>query len=83
MENILVEMKNFTISTKFFFIMRELRYGGHSKTILQSYKSYQELVGSIFHGPRVEGSFSRMKDIIKVKSGSMSVATFSSLQTIK
>ncbi|GFO18215.1 hypothetical protein PoB_004472000 [Plakobranchus ocellatus] len=38
---------------------------------------------SIFHGPQVEGSFSRMKDIMKVKSGNMAVSTFSAVQTIK
>ncbi|GFO25206.1 hypothetical protein PoB_005171100 [Plakobranchus ocellatus] len=38
---------------------------------------------SIFHGPQVEGSFSRMKDIMKVKSGNMAVSTFSAVWTIK
>ena len=35
----------------------------------------------IFHGPRVEGNFSEMKDVIDSKSGRMDIATFDAIQT--
>ncbi|GFR62812.1 hypothetical protein ElyMa_000139500 [Elysia marginata] len=38
---------------------------------------------SIFHGLKLEGSLSLIKDVTSKKSGSMSVATFSSIQTVK
>ena len=38
---------------------------------------------TIFHGPRVEGSFSVMGDIMDQKSGRMNVETYSAIQTVK
>lgn len=38
---------------------------------------------SIFHGPLVESSFNVMGDVIGVKSASMNIETYSSVQTIK
>ena len=38
---------------------------------------------TIFHGPRVESSFSVMGDIMDKKSGRMNVPTYSSIQTVK
>ena len=38
---------------------------------------------SIFYGPRVEGNFSEMKDLMDWKSGRMDVATFDAIQTVK
>ena len=42
-----------------------------------------EAVLSIFHGPRVESSFSMMSDIIDPKSGRMNIETYDALQTVK
>ncbi|KAL6473244.1 hypothetical protein MHYP_G00194320 [Metynnis hypsauchen] len=38
---------------------------------------------SIFHGPRVESSFSLMNEIIDQRSGNMNVETFNAIQTAK
>lgn len=38
---------------------------------------------SIFHGPRVESSYSMMTDIIDTKSGRMNIETYDALQTVK
>ncbi len=38
---------------------------------------------SIFHGPRVESSFSLMSDVIDQRSGNMNVSTFNAIQTVK
>ena len=38
---------------------------------------------SIFHGPRVESSFSVMGDVINNKSGNMNVETLDAIQTVK
>ena len=38
---------------------------------------------TIFHGPRVEGSFSVTGDIMDKKSGRMNVETYSAIQTVK
>ena len=38
---------------------------------------------SIFHGPRVESSFSLMNEIIDERSGNMNIATFNAIQTVK
>ncbi|GAA6081357.1 uncharacterized protein LOC116222886 [Tachysurus ichikawai] len=38
---------------------------------------------SIFHGPLVESSFNLMGDIIDPRRTSMSITTFSSIQTVK
>lgn len=38
---------------------------------------------SIFHGPRVESSFSLMNEIIDRRSGNMKIATFNSIQTVR
>ena len=38
---------------------------------------------SIFHGPRVESSYSMMTDIIDSKSGRMNIETYDALQTVK
>ncbi len=38
---------------------------------------------SIFHGPRVESSFSLMNDVIDQRSGNMNVSTFNAIQTVK
>ena len=38
---------------------------------------------SIFHGPRVESSFSMMGNILDEKSGRMSLQTYSAIQTVK
>ncbi|KAL6478662.1 hypothetical protein MHYP_G00120950 [Metynnis hypsauchen] len=38
---------------------------------------------SIFHGPRVESSFSLMNEIIDQRSGNMNVETFNTIQTVK
>ena len=38
---------------------------------------------SIFHGPRVEGSFSGMTDIIDSKSGRLDIESYDEMQTVK
>ena len=38
---------------------------------------------SIFHGPRVEGSFSGMTDIIDSKSGRLDIESYDAMQTVK
>ena len=38
---------------------------------------------TIFHGPRVESSFSVMGDVMDKKSGRMNVSTYSAIQTVK
>ncbi|KAL6473267.1 hypothetical protein MHYP_G00194550 [Metynnis hypsauchen] len=38
---------------------------------------------SIFHGPRVESSFSLMNEMIDQRSGNMNVETFNAIQTVK
>ena len=38
---------------------------------------------SCFHGPRVEGSFNTMGDVIDPKSCRMNVQTYSAIQTVK
>ncbi|XP_060760334.1 NLR family CARD domain-containing protein 3-like isoform X6 [Neoarius graeffei] len=38
---------------------------------------------SIFHGPRVESSFSLMNDVIDQRSDNMNVETFNAIQTVK
>ncbi|XP_034534681.1 uncharacterized protein LOC117809114 [Notolabrus celidotus] len=38
---------------------------------------------SIFHGPRVESSFSLMNNVIDQRSGNMNVSTFNAIQTVK
>ena len=38
---------------------------------------------SIFHGPRVESSFSVMGDVIDAKSGRIDIKTFDAIQTVK
>ncbi|XP_056449462.1 uncharacterized protein LOC130385149 [Gadus chalcogrammus] len=38
---------------------------------------------SIFHGPRVESSFSLMNDILDPRSGNMKISTFGAIQTVK
>lgn len=38
---------------------------------------------SIFHGPRVESSFSLMNEVIDERSGNMNVETFNAIQTVK
>ncbi|KAI4821041.1 hypothetical protein KUCAC02_028993 [Chaenocephalus aceratus] len=38
---------------------------------------------SIFHGPRVESSFSLMNEVIDQRSGNMNVPTFNAIQTVK
>ena len=38
---------------------------------------------SIFHGPRVESSFSMMGNILDRKSGRISLQTYSAIQTVK
>ena len=38
---------------------------------------------SIFHGPRVEGSFSGMTDIIDSKSGWLDIESYDAMQTVK
>ena len=38
---------------------------------------------TIFHGPRVESSFSVMGDIMDKKSGRMNVSTYSAIETVK
>ncbi|XP_059891711.1 uncharacterized protein LOC132445645 [Gadus macrocephalus] len=38
---------------------------------------------SIFHGPRVESSFSWMNDVIDQRSSNMNVPTFNAIQTVK
>ncbi|CAL8235989.1 unnamed protein product [Boreogadus saida] len=38
---------------------------------------------SIFHGPRVESTFSLMNDVIDQRSGNMNVQTFNAIQTVK
>ena len=38
---------------------------------------------NIFHGPRVESSFSVMGDIMDKKSGRMNVSTYSAIETVK
>ena len=38
---------------------------------------------TIFHGPRVEGSFSGMTDIIDSKSGRLDIESYDAMQTVK
>ena len=38
---------------------------------------------SIFHGPRVESSFSLMNEILDPRSGNMKISTFGAIQTVK
>ena len=38
---------------------------------------------TIFHGPKVESSFSVMGDVMDKKSGRMNVSTCSAIQTVK
>ncbi|KAL2089343.1 hypothetical protein ACEWY4_014031 [Coilia grayii] len=38
---------------------------------------------SIFHGPRVESSFSLMNEVLDQRSGNMNVETFNAIQTVK
>ena len=38
---------------------------------------------TIFHGPRVESSFSVMGDVMDKKSGRMNVSTYSAIQMVK
>ena len=38
---------------------------------------------TIFHGSRVESSFSVISDVMEKKSGRMSVSTYSAIQTVK
>lgn len=38
---------------------------------------------SIFHGPRVESSFSLMNDVTDSQSRNMNVLTFNAVQTVK
>ena len=52
-------------------------------SLFPTLKKVVKIVLSLFHGPIVEGSFSSMKDIMKKKSGRMSVSTFDSIQTVK
>ncbi|KAK3767550.1 hypothetical protein RRG08_029569 [Elysia crispata] len=53
------------------------------KNLTPSLKKTAIAALSIFHGPQVESSFSLMKDMMSMKPGSMSVASFSSIQTVK
>ena len=38
---------------------------------------------TVFHGPRVESSFSVMGDVMDKKSGRMNVSAYSAIQTVK
>ena len=38
---------------------------------------------TIFHGPRVESSFSVMGEVMDKKSGRMNMSTYSAIQTVK
>ena len=38
---------------------------------------------TVFHGPRVESSFSVMGHVMDKKSGRMNVSTYSAIQTVK
>ena len=38
---------------------------------------------STFHGPRIEGNLSEMKDVIDSKSGRIDIATFDAIQAVK
>ena len=38
---------------------------------------------TVFHGPRVESSFSVMGDVMDKESGRMNVSTYSAIQTVK
>ena len=38
---------------------------------------------TIFHGPRVESSFSVMGEVMDKKSGRMNMSTYTAIQTVK
>ena len=38
---------------------------------------------SIFHGPRVESTFSKMTDVIGTKSGRLNIGTYEAILTVK
>ena len=38
---------------------------------------------TIFHGPRVESSFSVMGEVMDKKSGRMNISTYTAIQTVK
>lgn len=63
-----------------------VEWWGHVFDKLDKYPSLSVLVKcclSIFHGPRVESSFSLMNDVIDQRSGNMNVETFNVIQTVK
>lgn len=63
-----------------------VEWWGHVFEKREKYPALTALVKcglSIFHGPRVESSFSLMNDIIDHRSGNMNVSTFNAIQTVK
>lgn len=63
-----------------------VEWWGHVFDKPDKYPSLSALVKcclSIFHGPRVESSFSLMNDVIDQRSGNMNVETFNAIQTVK
>lgn len=63
-----------------------VEWWGHVFDKPDKYPSLSVLVKcclSIFHGPRVESSFSLMNDVIDQRSGNMNVETFNANQTVK
>lgn len=63
-----------------------VEWWGHAFDKQDKYPSLNALVKcclSIFHGPRVESSFSVMNDVIDQRSGNMNIETFNAIQTVK
>ena len=79
-EQILIEIKNYTVAPN--------NYSGvdiwwAQQNTLPTLQKLARACLTIFHGPQVEGSFSKMKDTMKTKSANLAITTFSALQTIK
>ncbi|GBN08435.1 hypothetical protein AVEN_128656-1 [Araneus ventricosus] len=53
---------------------------------MEKYTSLSKMVKAViscFHGPRVEGTFNIMLDLIDKRSGRMHIETYSSIQSVK
>lgn len=63
-----------------------VEWWGHVFQLQGKYPTLSTLVRcciSIFHGPRVESSFSLMNEVLDQRSGKMNVETFNAIQTVK
>ena len=54
-----------------------------SLSVCPTLKKVAKAALSIFHGPQIESSFSTMKDILDMNTGSMAIETYSAYQTVK